>query len=156
MARSGCRGGLRLLPWWRPVVTPGDRPLNDDQRAAAAAQGAQLDPLARALLEQRNALTSEEQRALEAWTRAQEELQASLEAAGDTSPRDLLDALENQARAAEALAQQLSTDSASEASRKVRQPKRSPSRSPGRANATWPAKPWKKWPTACARPAARS
>ena len=96
--------GFSLLPWWRPVIAPGDQPLSGDQVAAAAALADRLTPPAAEPLQDLKDLTEKERRALEELERTRQELAAALKNAEGKSPRDLLDDLEQQARAAEALA----------------------------------------------------
>jgi chemotaxis protein histidine kinase CheA len=108
-----------LLPWWKPVVAPGDLPLTAAQRAAAAAEAEKLAPDATEALEKMHELSEAERRALEELARTREELAANLKNTEGKSPRDLLDDLEQQARAAEELAQQLGADTNAWASEKL-------------------------------------
>ena len=108
-----------LLPWWRPTVAAGDQPLTPDQLAAAAAEAERLRPPQAGSLEKRPELSDVERRALEELARTQEQLAAALQNAEGKSPRDLLDELEKQARAAEALARQLGADANAWASEKL-------------------------------------
>ncbi len=98
---------LAVLPWGRPVPTLGDQPLTEEMLAAAQAEAEALaaaDPLAAKNAE---ALSDEERRLLEELQRQQQELAEKLKNAAGQTPRELLDALEKQARAAEELARQL-------------------------------------------------
>lgn len=99
-----------LMPWWRPVIAAGDRPLTDDQIAAAAAAADRLRPPDTEALASKPELTDAERRALEELARAQEEVAKALRNAEGKSPREVLDELEKQAQAAEALAKQLGSD----------------------------------------------
>jgi chemotaxis protein histidine kinase CheA len=110
---------ISLLPVWRPVMAPGDQPLTADQIAAAATEAATLTTPAGTPLEKIQELTDEERRALEELERTREELAASLKNAEGKSPREVLDELEKQARAAEALAKQLGADANAWASEKL-------------------------------------
>ena len=101
---------VSLMPWWRPVVDSGDRPLTDDQVAAAAAAADRLHQPESQALAAKPELTDAERRALEELARAQKEVAEALRNAGGKSPRDVLEELEKQARAAEALAKQLGAD----------------------------------------------
>jgi len=110
---------VSLLPWWRPVVAPGDQPLTADMIAAAAAEAATLAPPDGQPLAHLQELSDAERRALEELARQQQELAESLKNAAGKSPRELLDELEKQARAAEALAAQLGADANAWASEKL-------------------------------------
>ncbi len=99
-----------LLPWWRPVVSPGDQPLTADQAAAVAAEADRLAQDTGLPLEQLPELTDAERRSLEELARTQRELAEALRQSEGKSPREVLDDLEKQARAAEALAKQLGAD----------------------------------------------
>lgn len=108
-----------LLPLWHPVVAPGDQPLTADQLAAAAAEAARLAQPPESPLTNLPDLTDQERRALEELDRTQRELAEALKQADGKSPRDVLDDLEKQARAAEALAKQLGADANAWASEKL-------------------------------------
>lgn len=110
---------VSLQPWWRPAIHPGDGPLTAEMLAAAQTEAARLARPDATDLAARTELTDPERRALEELARKQEELAKSLKNAAGSSPRELLDTLEQQARAAEDLARQLETDTNAWASGKM-------------------------------------
>lgn len=99
-----------LLPFWTPDIAAGDRPLTDDMIAAAKAEAEKLAANTDAPPDALKELTDEERRALEELQKKQQELAGQLKNAEGKTPREILDELEKQARAAEELARELGAD----------------------------------------------
>lgn len=100
--------GLAFAPWQQWTAPLEEQPLSAEQLAAAQAEIKALAEAADSLPDTaREALSDEERRLLEELKKQQQELAAELQKTDGPTPQELLDALEQQAKAAEELAQQL-------------------------------------------------
>ena len=101
--------GFAFTPWLKPLISAGDLPLTAAMIEAARAEAGEIAKAGDQKPDQRG-LTDEERKRLEELQKQMQDLAARLQNAEGRTPREVLDELEKQARAAEALAHELGAD----------------------------------------------
>ena len=105
---------LAFMPWGRRPIDAADRRISQAMADAARAESEKI--AAEARIDRRDSLTDEEKRRLEELEKEMQEAANALAQAAEKTPRELLDELEKQARAAEELARKLGDQQGSWAS----------------------------------------